>query len=193
MLEEKILARLDGLERVVFARLDSQQTAANTFKEGIEKVPTEVQKSVGNLQMLLEEKFARHEVKFSAFRDLLDQRFLAVDEQFGLRDIRVDQTAVATKTAVDAAMAAAGQSAAKAEVGFARQMEQMSALFQTTTSAQREQIEDQKERVTRLEAQLLGATGQRAESHTSSSFVVAIIAVVVAILSAVAAVFMRLR
>lgn len=175
-LSDRVDLRIDGVILALEARVDAIDKATTVFSENLVRVPTEVQKAVANLQMLMEEKFA------------------GIQVQFRERDERVKQTALDTKVAVDAALQAAEKavgkqteafalSAAKSEAAFAKQADQQITLAQTTSGALRDQLEDLKARVTRIEAAAQGQTGQKAEQHQSSSLVISVIGIGLAIIS----------
>jgi len=141
--------------------------------EDLVRVPTDVQKQVGNL------------------RDLHEEKFRSVEIQFTERDTRTEQKDRDTKVAIDAAFQSASLAVAKSEIVTSKQIDQITALIQTETRALSGQIDDLKQRVTRIEGMGVGAiTAQTTQSVTrtaeqaSSSYTIAVISVVAGILIA---------
>lgn len=188
-LKEQVRTELLGEVKVLEAKIQALEKTAVAAHEDLVRVPTAVDRAVDDLRALHDERFERIEVKFQG-----------VQTQIAERDIKVTETSLATSKAIDAALAAAekartsqaesaAQAAAKSESGFARALDQQSALAQTTTGAIRDQLEDLKSRVTRIEAVAIGQSGQKTEQNQSSGLTIAVISIGVTILLALLAVF----
>jgi len=162
-----------NLRELLESRISSIEKSIQVAHEDLVRVPTDVQKQVGNLKQLHEEKFN------------------SVAIQFAERDTRIAQKDRDTKIAIDAAFQSASMAVAKNEVVMSKQLDQITALIQTETRALSGQIDDLKQRVTRIEGMGVGAiTAQTNQSVTktaeqaSSSYTVTVISLVVGTLIA---------
>jgi len=122
--------------------------------EDLVRVPTDVQKQVGNLREIHEEKFH------------------SIEKQFRERDVRSEQQATSTKTAIDAALASQDKSATKQEASFTKQIDGL----QT-------QLQDLKDRVTTVEGIDRGKQNQSQSSGVTMSRMIAGAAVLIALIS----------
>lgn len=174
-LEDKLSARLNGLEANLETRLKGMDRAQELFQAGLNRIPTEVELRVSNLEQVHAEKFR------------------SVDKQFDERDVRAEQSALQVKIAVDAALQAAEKAVGKSELVTVKQIDAQGSLIHTATGALRDQLDDVKDRVTRIEGQSLGTLGQKAEHNTSSHLIIAVIGIGLAILSSALALFALLR
>lgn len=146
------------------ARIDKSIEVAH---ENLVRVPTDVQKAVGNLKELHEERFISVHDKFKEAGELRDEKFEGVEKQFKERDVRSEQSSVSSKVAVDAALQAAkelviqqnvsiAQANSKQEASFTKQIDQQSLLIMTTNKAVDDKINDLKERFAKIDGQGLG-------------------------------------
>lgn len=161
-LEDKLMLRIDGEVAALVARLDAMDKAQTIFQDDLKRVPNEVTKAT------------------EALRSLQDEKFHAIEIRFTERDTRMALAARDAAAAVESALSAAEKAVGKAEISTAKQIDQQGELIHSTTDALRVQIDDAKQRLTRLEGSLAGQSGQKQESHLTSSFVVSLIAVLVA-------------
>jgi len=186
-LSERMEIRVDGEIKVLSAQLEALEKSITKAADDYTRVPTDVEKAVGNLQAL-------HEVRFEG----VGVKFDAVQTQLAERDQKVSEVALATRTAVDAALAAAekartsqaesaGQAAAKAEAATVKQIDQQAALYQTETRALRDICNTLDRRLTAIESMNLGSQTSQRDTHSASTLVIAIIAVLFSALSAAAA------
>lgn len=143
-LREVLEAQITGQREFFVARIDGMDKAISLLQVITDRQPSDVDKKITNLQRLHEEKFG------------------SVQVQFQERDVRVEQTAKDTKTAVDAALAAQEKSAGKQADSFAlsigksetattKQIDQLGVLIQQSTKASDEKISDMKDRLIRVE------------------------------------------
>lgn len=163
-LRDLLIARLDGEGRTITARLDAMAEAIRVAKADLVRVPTDVDKQVGNL------------------KELHAERFAGVQKQFEERDVRVEQSARDTKIAVDAALLAAEKAVGKAEVSTTKQYDALVVTLQTATTGLERQISDLKDRQTRMEGLGVGAAGaqvdMRAWAATAIMFILFLISLV---------------
>jgi DNA anti-recombination protein RmuC len=154
----QLLREVASLEKLVNQRMDAIEKAVTVAHENLVRVPTEVDKAIGHLREVMLEKFAT-----------MSERFTNIQTQFDERDVRVEQTAKDTKTAVDAALAAQEKSAGKQADSFAlsigksetattKQIDQLVQLIQQDRKATDDKVADIKDRLTRIEGTGQGRT-----------------------------------
>lgn len=170
-----------GLVRdVIETRMDANDRAVRLLQDGADRFP-----------QLIDEKI-------TALREVHDEKFDSVQKQFDERDVRTDTSRVSDKTAVDAALAAQEKSfskqgetfseaTAKSEESFTKQIDQMSALHRSAIEGLQAQFNDLKDRFNRGEGRTEGTDKQQGKHQVSSSFTVAIIGTIFAILLGLAA------
>jgi hypothetical protein len=141
---QQLLREMSNLKEVIFTRLDGMDRAMIVFNENITRVPTDVDKQVGHLKELHQEKFD------------------GVQKQFEERDTRIEQTARDSKTAIDAALLAAKElvglqtqasdrAIGKSETATSKQLDQLAVQIQGETRALDGKITDIKDRLTLIE------------------------------------------
>jgi hypothetical protein len=186
-----------ALEKLINTRLDAMDKELTLFREGITRVPTEVDKGIGNLQARIGETFKLYDEQFRS----IGIRFLERDarQELAREDLkaRQDQARQDAETRVSAAFAAADQitrlqnetsalAIAKSEAATAKQIEQLQSSLQTAVKTLDSKIDsvdgsldgkvmDVKERCsatdTRVTAILASASGQTAAQTTQQSTV----------------------
>ena len=107
-----LLREIGNLESRVMSRIDGIEKAVAVAHEDMVRVPTAVDKAVEQLRALTWGRF-----------DTVDVKFHGITNQFTERDVRVEQTARDTKTAVDAALAAQEKAAGKQTDAFTKQID----------------------------------------------------------------------
>lgn len=132
-LREVLESKIEGQRDVLATRIDGMAKAVELLQVITDRQPLDVDKKIAHLQKLHEEKFH------------------SIDVQFRERDVRVEQTAKDTKTAVDAALAAQEKSAGKQADSFALSIGKSENATTKQIDALDEKINDMKERVTRIE------------------------------------------
>lgn len=163
-LREVLESQINGHREVLEARIDGMDKAIRLLQTISDRVPSDVDSKVAHLRVLHEEKFR------------------SIDVQFHERDIRVEQRATDTKTAVEAAFAANkelarlsadsfGLSIGKSEAATMKQIDQLGITIQQSTKATDDKIGDIKERLTRIEGAGVGqkeavVTRQSANTNT---------------------------
>lgn len=146
---QQLLREYTSLKELVFTRLDAMDKAMELFNANITRVPTDTDKQISHL------------------KELHDERFSGVDKQFTERDVRTEQSATATKIAVDAALQAQKEAAgaqnesnaaaiAKSEAATAKQIDGIIALLNSSLKALDEKINDLKGRLDRGEGKVAG-------------------------------------
>lgn len=190
-LTEQFNLKITGLDNTLSARLNAIDKATDKFEATLTSVPTDVDRQVGQLRIevgLLVEGLKQYH----------GERFTGVDDQFSELRAAIEKSERVTKVAVDAALEAAGKANAaqaetflvssnKTETNFTKQIDQLAVLIQANTKALDDKIIDAKERITRIEAAGIGATTSQRDTHSASTLIVAIVAVLLSALSAAAA------
>lgn len=173
-----LLREVASLKELVFTRIDAIDKAITVAHDDLVRVPTEVQKTVGNLRDLHDQRFEAVEKELEYRTTLYNEKFASVQTQFRERDTRVEQTAKDNKVAVDAALSAAKEAfgeqnkssalaIAKSETSIAKQIDSLVALITTATKALDDKITDAKDRLTRLEGK-----GEGTQDHKDYMFLV---------------------
>ena len=156
-------ARVDGIERGI-----------EIFQADLVRVPTAVDRAIDGLRELVEAKIEKNSV-------VSVERFLRIDSQFVERDKRAEQLALASSTAIAAALQAQKEAAgeaqkssaaaiAKAETATSESIRQLQTLFQTSIQALNLQVQDVKSRLDKGEgvgAGRIGAVSDQRYEHTS--------------------------
>lgn len=144
VLKELVEAQVHAVDRVVEQRFDGMDRALNLLQSRADRVPSETDVAVGNLQHL-------HEARF-------DQ----ISIQFSERDTRASQTATDIKSAVDAALKAASsavelqnrsnqEAIAKQEIAFTKQIDQIANSILQINKTIDDRLGDVKDRITAVE------------------------------------------
>lgn len=169
---QQLLREIYSLEKLTTQRMDAIEKAVEVAHENLVRVPTDVDKAVGHL------------------RDVLDEKIKRIDTQIRERDIRAEQSSRDSKVALDAALQSAekmvaqqtlssSQAIAKSEMATQKQMDQQSLSMISATSALGDKIDDIKDRLTRIEGEGRGLKAAETTQQTSNMSVVSIIGLVV--------------
>jgi len=162
-LRELMEARVAGIEELTKSRISAIEKSIEVAHDDLVRVPTDVQKQVGNL------------------RDLHEEKFHAVEARFKERDARFEQKDRDMKTAIDAAFASASAAVAKSEAVTSKQIDQQANLIQTETRALSGRIDDVKERLTKVESLSVGEKGGKTQQQQMISWILAVIMALFAI------------
>lgn len=166
---DKALSALKELVNVQITGLEKIQTIQ---QEALNAIETAITKQVLHLEALHAEKFS------------------GVEKQFLERDKRTEQLAIVANTAISAALQAAkeavgkqqeatNEATQKAELSTTKQIDGLGALINTNNRSIELQINDMKERLTRIEGLGAGADKNTAQSQASGGYIVAIVGSVV--------------
>jgi hypothetical protein len=109
-------------------------------------------------------------------RDVNTEKFQAIDSRFAERDVRTEQTALASRTSLEAALAAAkeavseqnkanAQAIAKSELATQKQIDAMAQLMTNSNKSLEDKIGDLRTRLDRGEGRSTGSTETRAEKR----------------------------
>lgn len=175
------LIREMGLSRdVIETRFDGMDRALKLLQDISDRFPERIDEKIASL------------------KEIHGGELEAIQIQFKERDVRSESASASSKLAVDAALQAAKEAVAeqarsaalatsKSEGSQAKAIEQQGDLIASTTGALRQQIDDMKDRITRIEAIAIGQAGQKTDQHTSSSFIISILALVLTLILGAAA------
>lgn len=141
---QALLREILNLKEIFETRIAGMDKAIVLLQTTSDRVPSWVEKAVGQL------------------RELHDEKFSSIQTQFAERDTRTEQTSRDSKVAVDAALQAAKEAVgeqnksnalaiAKSEAAFTKQIDQIGLLIQTTAKATDDKIDDIKTRLTTIE------------------------------------------
>lgn len=159
---QQLWREIAALKELMLTHIMAMEQAIKVAHDDLTRFPTEVQKAITTLKDLHEEKFGSVTKEFTAIAALRDEKFAGVQKQFSERDVRVEQTAKDTKTAVDAALAAQEKAVAKqnesfvaatnkSEAATTKQIDAQGSLITTATNALESKISDLKERLLLIE------------------------------------------
>jgi hypothetical protein len=169
------------------ARIKGIEHGIELFQADLVRVPTAVDRAIGGLRELVEAKIEKNSA-------VSIERFLRIDAAFTERDKRAEQLALASSTAIAAALQAQKEAAgevqkssaaaiAKSENATSESIKQLQTLFQTSQAGLSTQILDVKSRLDKGEGgSASGRTAfedRRDEKSSSSTRTFAIVAVVV--------------
>lgn len=153
---------LQSMRETIEARLDAIDTATTLRLASYDAQPAAIERAVRHLEELTNEKFS------------------SIMQQFHERDIRLNETATASKRAIDAALLAAkelvGQqnasnveAAAKQERAFTKQFDQTSPLISALEKNLTDRILELKERMDRGEGSMMGTSATQVQHRAATS------------------------
>jgi hypothetical protein len=166
-----------ALKELITTRLEAMDKAIVLFSDNLTRVPTDVDKQVGNLKELHDERFSRVATQIDA-----------IQRQFTERDGRVKEAIYAAKIALDDALLAAkeignvqNQASAlailKSETATAKQLDQIGFNLQTIQAALHDKIDDVKTRLTSFEGRGQGIGSSWGVLATIAGIVIAGLAI----------------
>jgi hypothetical protein len=191
-LNAQINLRIDGIVLSYDTRIGAIDRATDKFETSLTRVPTDVDRQVGQLKAEILALLESLKQQLEGGIALNQEKFSGIQMQLRERDQKVTETALATKTAVDAALSAAekattkqadsfSEASAKNEAFTTKAIDQQAALYQTETRALRDISAAIDRRLTVIEGQAIGQQASRGETHTSSTFLVSLIALFIAL------------
>jgi type VI protein secretion system component VasA len=176
---QQLALAVESLKELFTQRLDAIDTAVKVAHDNLVRVPTETDKAIQHLREVFEER-----------NETIREKFSGVQVQFKERDVRVEQTARASKEALDAALQAAKEavgkqndsfvtSIAKSEGATSKQIEQLGVQINTMTGANSAKVDDLKERIQRLEGEDRGSKAVQIDRTRSTQNSIAIVGLIV--------------
>lgn len=172
---QQLWREIQNLKELLTSQIDGIEKSIQVAHEDLVRVPTDVQRQVGNL------------------KELHEERFKSIETQFKERDTRVETSAKDNKDALAAALQAAKElvtqqnasnslAISKSEAATAKQIDQLGTLIQQTVKASDEKVDDLKERVTRIESMAVGTIAAQTTQQTTSGHSVNVYGLIAAIL-----------
>lgn len=149
-----ILREVNHIRELLEARVAAIENAIIVAHGDLVRVPTEVDKQISNLRAQMEEKFNVVNCKVEAAEKATNKQ----DETF--------------THAID-----------KSESATSKQIDSLGDTLKTEVSGLRVQIDDVKQRLTKIEGMNLGARETATVTRTGNSFIVAVIGVVLSALA----------
>jgi hypothetical protein len=176
LLRDELTREIDHVRQLTDTRMDAMDAAAALRLDELRGVREMIQRIVGALERLVDEKFS------------------AVDLRFVERDARTRESALANKEALDAALASAkelvsvtGQAsqraADKVEVSFGAQITSIEQRFDAYREEQNQRLNALKERIDRNEGAIIGGTAGREKSVQSWGLVIGVAGAALGLLS----------
>ncbi len=170
--DQLVTKATQGLREILETRIKGIEAQLDLIQIDIRNRPIDIERSISHLEALHDQKFAT-----------VAEQFAGVQKQFGERDARAREAALANTTAVNAALQAqkeaAGESAKsfslsidKSERATLEQITQQRSQIQSSTTNLDGKIDDLKERVTRIEGAAVGIVAAKTETvqtHTIST------------------------
>lgn len=155
---------LEKLFQRELERIDKSITLAH---DDLVRVPTDVQKQVGNL------------------KELHGEKFNSIQLQFIERDVRTTQEKEAQTKAVDAAFQAQKEAAAKSEERFTKQIDQLEQLFRTEINGANTRMDELKDRFNRGEGRGEGVDKNKTDNRLFIGVLIAVAGLFITALSAI--------
>jgi anti-sigma28 factor (negative regulator of flagellin synthesis) len=172
---QQLLRELSSLREVFDTRLNAMDKATMLLADTVNRTPTVVQAAI------------------TSTREVYDERFNSVQQQFAERDVRTEQAATASASALAAALQAAkeavfeqSQAAAKAsdktELSVTKQIDQIQLQIKTLGDVFNDRIGELKERIDRGEGIDSGSASTKTEHRLDIGQVISALAVLVAVI-----------
>jgi hypothetical protein len=186
---QQLTREIAASREIIETRLNAMDTATSLNKEATDKIPLIIDKMIGQLEKVMDEKFE------------------SIDKQFKERDVRTEQTQKDSKVAVDAALQAAKEAVgeqnksnalanAKMETAFTKQIDQIGIQIQSNTKATDDKFEDIKGRLGTLEASIntrqVVTTEGRVQNNAVIYLILIGIATVIGVIVNIASIFIHL-
>lgn len=200
----QLLREISTLKEIVFTKLGSSSTEHALVQSIIGARIDAMDKATVLLQSMTDKLPDKIDEKISALRDVHDEKFNSIQNQFREMDVRTERSSKDNNVAVGAAFSAAKEAVAeqnkssalaisKSEAATMKQIEQLQQLTVKGSESLDEKINDVKERLTRLEGTSEGKTVADTSHQMSSSFIVALISTIIAFSSVAFAIVMAIR
>jgi CHAD domain-containing protein len=160
---QQVLREVSHVKEFFTAEIDGMKTAIKVAHEDLVRVPTDVQKQVGNL------------------KDLHEEKFIGIEKQFKERDVRSEQQTTSTKTAIDAALAAQEKQANKQAENFDKSIGKSEASFTKQIDGLQTQLQDVKDRVTTVESENRGKQQHSQGMSRNTGTILVIVSILIAL------------
>jgi hypothetical protein len=149
-MDRRLTTEIQAIASALTTRLNAIDKATDKFEANLVRVPTDVDKQVGQLKELVNEKFlvsqGVHDSlvrEITALRQLHDEKFASVSQRFDERKEAADEQNRSNTLAIS-----------KSEAGVADTLNKQADLFRTTTDALGARIDANKEEAGKLDTRL---------------------------------------
>jgi hypothetical protein len=186
-LKGEITGSVNGLEALLVQRIAGLEQIMKILDNMLNQGPEQADALRERLQTDIK-------IAVDGLRQLHEERFNAIAQQFTERDIRSEQDKKSSKDALDAALLAQKESvsqqndanttkADKTEASFTKQIDQVGALITALDKAWQDRFTELKERIDRGEGQGQGTATTRIDQRASIGTIIAAVATLVAVIS----------
>jgi hypothetical protein len=158
---EQLFREIAALEKIITTRLDAMDRAIVLFNDNLTRVPTETDKQVGHL------------------KELVQEQLTGIQRQFEERKDGLAVALSAAKEAVEKQNQSSALAIAKSEAATDKRIDGLVTYIESTSKARSEQINDLKDRLTRIESRTEGALSARTSQQDSGKYIIAIIGAMV--------------
>jgi hypothetical protein len=183
----EIADSVNALEAILSQRIAGLEKIMKLLDQALSRGPEQADDLRERLQTDIK-------IAVEGLRQLHEERFNAIQLQFGERDTRGDQEKKASKEALDAALLAQKESVAqqndanttaatKTETNFTKQIDLVGTQITALDKSLTDRISEMKERIDRGEGQGQGSADTRSDQRLNVGQVIAAVAVLVAIVS----------
>jgi hypothetical protein len=173
---QQLWREISALKELLETKIDAIETAVKVAHDDLVRVPTEVQKQVGSL------------------KELHDEKFRGIEERFRESDSRTQVIAELNQKAIDAALQAAkeivgvqtqagNEAIAKSEASTTKQIDSQGVLISTTAKTLDDKIAAVKETVTTIEARTTGGNAAWAWVIASGGLLIGVAAIIISVLN----------
>jgi uncharacterized membrane protein len=170
----QLYREITNLHQLIDIRLDAMDKAVVLFNENLTRVPTDTDKQITHLREFLVSELSK-------VADVHNEKFTSVEAQFVERDMRRNQSAMDSKTAIDAALQAAKEAVGKSEISTTKQIDQQSSLIHTTSQGLNDKIDDIKSRLTLIEGKGVGGDRSAQWVFSAVTIFISVLAIIAAI------------
>jgi hypothetical protein len=168
--------KITALRDVLQTRFAASDRATVLLSEGVNRVPTQLDRETARLAELFAEKLA-------ALAHLTDDRFANITERFRGRDERREQDGAKAAFAVQTALAAQKEALNSASTATVKQIDGIIALLASNTKATDDKIAAITSRLDRGEGVMRGGFDSRSERRLDAGQWVSVVSVIVAVVA----------
>ena len=180
---------LANLKELIGARLDAMDTATSLRLEAFDRVPAETHEKIEHLKEVVGEKLGVQNEKFRGIAKQFEERDVRTAQASGAADDALKAALQAAKELVGAQGEASAAAAVKSETSFAKRVDQIGTILQTTQLALDARITELKERIDRGEGSSSGAEMSINSKRQDNQLLISVIGALLLLVSIAIAVF----
>ena len=180
---------LANLKELIGARLDAMDTATSLRLQAFDRVPADTHDQIGHLKEVVGEKLGVQNEKFRGIAKQFEERDVRTAQASGAADDALKAALQAAKELVGAQGEASAAAAVKSETSFAKQVDQIGTILQTTQLALDARITELKERIDRGEGSSSGAEMSINSKRQDNQLLISVIGALLLLVSLAIAVF----